>query len=42
MIYIGIDPGLDGAVAVIDGSGIYFSDVPTLEVRSGKKEKTDV
>lgn len=39
MIKIGIDPGLDGAVAVnIDGK-IIFYDTPTLTIKSGKKNK---
>lgn len=40
MIYIGIDPGLDGALAAIreDGSVIAIEDAPTLTVK-GKKNK---
>lgn len=43
MRFVGIDPGIDGAVAAFDpealGGGIQFFDVPTLEVRVGKKLK---
>lgn len=40
MIFIGIDPGLDGALAAIqeDGSVIAVEDTPTLTVK-GKKNK---
>lgn len=39
-IFIGIDPGLDGAVAIINGDGeatVY--DTPTTKIKSGKKNK---
>jgi len=38
MIYIGIDPGLSGAVAALDGAGrvISLQDTPTIEQRVGK------
>ena len=41
MFYIGIDPGLDGAVAAIDGCDgtVQFFDTPTLEVTGGKKTR---
>lgn len=40
-MYVGIDPGLEGAVAVMDGTGKYirFTDTPTVTLRSGKKFK---
>ena len=41
MIYIGIDPGLDGAVAIMCGEDIDFFDIPTLEIKSGKKKKRE-
>jgi crossover junction endodeoxyribonuclease RuvC len=38
MRYIGIDPGLTGAVAIIEENGaIRLFDTPTLTVKSGKK-----
>jgi crossover junction endodeoxyribonuclease RuvC len=40
MNYIGIDPGLSGAVVVIDDDQyITFYDTPTFTVKSGKKNK---
>ena len=40
MIIIGIDPGLQGAVAwIVDGVASVF-DTPTAEVKKGKKKKT--
>jgi Holliday junction resolvasome RuvABC endonuclease subunit len=41
MIYVGIDPGLSGAIAVIDSDtkDISFVDTPVLEIRVGKKLK---
>lgn len=41
MIYIGIDPGLSGALAVIDSEtkNISFVDTPVVEIRVGKKMK---
>ena len=42
MIIIGIDPGLDGAIAVRDGAIIELFDTPTLTTQSGKKKKTDL
>ncbi len=42
MIYIGIDPGLSGAVAVLDSEGrlLWVEDVPTM--KPGKKPVYDV
>jgi crossover junction endodeoxyribonuclease RuvC len=42
MIYIGIDPGVSGAVAAVDGNHPYdpsFYDTPTLQIKSGKSLK---
>jgi crossover junction endodeoxyribonuclease RuvC len=40
-IYIGIDPGLSGAIAVIDEHGkvVSLNDTPTLAVKKGKGTK---
>ena len=39
---IGIDPGLDGALCYLGNDmNILFFDVPTLEIRSGKKKKRE-
>ena len=34
--YLGIDPGLSGAIAYIDPCGAKISDIPTLEMKKGK------
>lgn len=41
LIHIGIDPGVSGAVAVLDAETkeITFYDTPTVQVKSGKKFK---
>lgn len=41
MRFIGIDPGITGAIAVLDDETdcIQFFDTPTFEVQSGKKMK---
>jgi hypothetical protein len=41
MVYIGIDPGLDGAVAALDGDGtlIWVWDTPTITVPKAKGHK---
>jgi crossover junction endodeoxyribonuclease RuvC len=39
MIYLGIDPGLSGAIAAITPDGIEFHDMPVLDV--GTKQKLD-
>jgi len=45
-VYIGIDPGLGGAVAVLDHAGalVALSDTPTLSLRTsrGTKQEYDV
>lgn len=38
-IIIGIDPGLDGAIAIREDEKIFLFDTPTLEIRNGKKKK---
>lgn len=39
-LYVGIDPGLDGALAAIDGNGIVgIWDAPTVTVKVGKKNR---
>src|ERR1044072_5243576 len=40
-LIIGIDPGLDGAIAVLDLDGrlITVQDTPTLTVKRGKKKR---
>ena len=35
--FIGIDPGLSGAIAVITDMGQATHDMPTLEIKAGKK-----
>ncbi|MCF3947758.1 RuvC family protein [Acidiphilium iwatense] len=41
MIYIGIDPGASGAIAVLDAGGqiVSIADMPTIMVRVGKTER---
>ncbi len=41
MIYLGIDPGLTGALAVLDSESksISFFDTPTVQIEVGKKIK---
>jgi crossover junction endodeoxyribonuclease RuvC len=40
---IGIDPGISGAIAVMDGNGLFHvADMPTLEVMSGKTKKRHI
>lgn len=41
MKYIAIDPGLDGAVVIIDKNNIRFFDTPTLEIKRGKSKKRE-
>lgn len=43
MRVIGIDPGLaSGAIAMYDGHSVVVEDMPTLKVKKGKKERTEV
>jgi len=39
MIYIGIDPGISGCVAVLDGDGVQFHETPTIEGKAKTKSK---
>lgn len=41
MIFVGIDPGLDGAVAAIDAAGniVTCQDTPTATIRSNNKNR---
>lgn len=43
-VYLGLDPGIEGAIAVLDGRKIQIVDIPTLTVKDGKKERdyTDI
>ena len=43
MLYIGVDPGLNGAVAAIDQEGrvIALADTPTIKVRKGKGQRSE-
>ncbi len=38
--YIGIDPGMSGAVAIISDNDVVVLDTPTTFVKKGKKNKT--
>jgi crossover junction endodeoxyribonuclease RuvC len=38
MIYIGIDPGLSGAVCVLDGNNVTIFEVPTAKQKNGKDD----
>ena len=45
MIIAGIDPGLDGAVGIIDGTTgrlVHLFDLPTVEVRHGKDTRREL
>jgi crossover junction endodeoxyribonuclease RuvC len=41
MLYIGIDPGISGAIAALDldSKSASFFDTPTVQIKSGKKTK---
>lgn len=41
--FIGVDPGLKGAIAIIDENGywIQIQDTPTITFQKGKKNKTE-
>ena len=42
MIFIGIDPGITGAIAEIDPYGyVVLRDTPTIEIKKGNKTKID-
>lgn len=40
MIFVGIDPGLNGAIAINNGHTVKIIDTPTTVIKSGKKNKT--
>jgi crossover junction endodeoxyribonuclease RuvC len=40
--WLGIDPGISGAVAVIEGSDVTFYDTPTVQVKAGKSVKNQM
>lgn len=44
MIYIGVDPGAAGAVAILDHNGqmVGITDMPTIKVRVGKTDRARV
>lgn len=39
MKVVGIDPGIDGAIALFDGKNLLVEDIPNLEVKVAKKFK---
>lgn len=42
-VFVGIDPGLSGAVAVITNSGrILFADTPVIKMKVGKSTKSQI
>ena len=41
MTIIGIDPGLSGAIAILDGNVVELFDVPSTKITKGKTSKTD-
>lgn len=41
MIYIGIDPGFTGAVAMINGAEMSIVDTPTVEFKHGKRTRPE-
>jgi crossover junction endodeoxyribonuclease RuvC len=42
MIFVGVDPGATGAIAVICGATARVYDVPTVQVKRGRTHKTRV
>lgn len=40
VIYVGIDPGAEGAIGFISGTRSAVVDIPTLKVKRGKGKKT--
>ncbi len=45
MIYIGVDPGLDGAIAIFDpdhSDKLTIYDMPTLAITRGKSKKREI
>jgi len=41
VIFLGLDPGLDGAVAMIDGHDVQLHDSPSWAVQSGKHSRRE-
>ena len=41
MKFIGIDPGLNGAVCILENSKVSFFDTPTFMIKGGKKDKRE-
>jgi hypothetical protein len=42
MLFLGVDPGLSGAVVIIDGSNVEFFDTPVLEMKVNNKIKNQM
>ena len=42
MVYCGVDPGLSGAIAVLDGNLVEFHDTPTVSIKVGKSLKNQM
>jgi len=42
LTFIGVDPGLDGAIAIIDGDLITIKVMPTIIIKKGKKNKRTI
>src|SRR5215468_6150782 len=40
MIYLGADPGVSGALAVIEDGEVSIHDLPTTEIETSKKSKS--
>lgn len=40
-VWVGIDPGLTGAFAIIRGRDVQFVDMPTITVKAGKKNRKE-
>lgn len=40
MKVVGIDPGVDGAIAMFDGTHLFVEDIPNMDVKVAKKMKT--
>lgn len=41
MTFIGIDPGVTGAIAVMDGKTAAVHDIPTFQVQRGKRKRRE-
>ena len=40
MLFVGVDPGVTGAVAIIAGTHVQVFDTPTAELKAGRRKKT--